>query len=89
MKKQKNISWMYIRYSMLSSVSIALICTIVYVWKSEQQVYDLLWKESITSVPIGLFIMTTRAIRAKIPAAINARNCFILCLPPFDLILLS
>ncbi len=59
MKKQKNISWMYIRYSMLSSVSIALICTIVYVWKSEQQVYDLLWKESIASVPIGLFIMTT------------------------------
>ena len=57
--KNKNISWMYIRYSMLSSVSIALICTIVYVWKSEQQVYDLLWKESIASVPIGLFIMTT------------------------------
>ncbi|CAI8964754.1 MULTISPECIES: sensor histidine kinase [Bacillus] len=59
MKKQKNISWMYIRYSMLSSVSIAIICTIVYVWRSREDVYDLLWKESIASVPISLFIMST------------------------------
>ncbi|MDC2866008.1 MULTISPECIES: sensor histidine kinase [unclassified Bacillus (in: firmicutes)] len=59
MKKQKNISWMYIRYSILSSISIALICTIVYVWKSQQNVYDLLWKESIASVPVSLFIICT------------------------------
>ncbi|HDX9578867.1 sensor histidine kinase [Bacillus cytotoxicus] len=59
MKKQKNISWMYIRYSILSSISIALICTIVYVWKSQQNVYDLLWKETIASVPVSLFIICT------------------------------
>ncbi|WP_020060187.1 sensor histidine kinase [Bacillus sp. 123MFChir2] len=59
MKKQKNISWMYIRYSILSSMSIALICTIVFIWKSQQNMYDLLWKESIASVPVSLFILGT------------------------------
>ncbi|MDH2867693.1 sensor histidine kinase [Bacillus cytotoxicus] len=59
MKKQGNISWMYIRYSMLSSISIALICTIIYMWKSKQDIYDFLWKESIASVPVGLLIMST------------------------------
>lgn len=66
MKKQGNISWMYIRYSMLSSVSIALICTVVYVWKSGQDVYDLLWKESIASVPIGLLIISTSLLMGGI-----------------------
>ncbi|KEK20468.1 histidine kinase [Bacillus manliponensis] len=59
MMKRQNISWMYIRYSILSSITITMISTGVYIWKSNQHIYDFLWKETIASVPIGLFIIIT------------------------------
>jgi NarL family two-component system sensor histidine kinase LiaS len=57
MNKQTSIQWTYLNYSILTCLGVSILTTGIYAWKSREDLYIFLFKDTIASVPVSLFAL--------------------------------